>query len=770
MSGKCPEKVNEDDDETTFCQRCENVEGHRWFRSFCSFRHSSLITLLVCAIVSVQLFASWYAINISAIQLSNDHISVANSSPPREVLGRAYLGTLETNMASNWSRKYSSENQLAGTNLQMVNWTRSKFEEFGFDTCVDEYEAYVSYPEDQALNLLSNNSDLVFRASLKEDYVKEDPASAKYVPSFLGYAASGNVTASYVFCNYGTYEDFALLDKLDIDLKGKVAVIRYGQIFRGLKVKFAQQRNMSAVLLFSDPIDDGNITEANGLKPYPKGPSRNPSSVERGSTQFLSDLPGDPLTPGYGIKPGENKTHADPLLSTPRIPALPVSIRDITPILNKLNGHGPKIEGRWSEGLIKGFDYSIGPNPAYLVNVYNKQNFTTAVMHNVLAKLEGHNPHEVIIIGNHHDSWTPSAGDPHSGSAVILELARGLGQLAKLGWKPQRTILLASWDGEEYGLLGSTEFGEYNAHKLMKSTVAYINLDLAVSGDKLDIGASPLLYDILKDTTKGLSYSQNQSLYQHFETTSKGRISNLGSGSDFTVFLDHLGIPSADIGFHGNLNSPVYHYHSIYDSYNWMAKLGDPDFKYHNLLSKYIGLVILKMSETKVLPLRTNPYGLKLHEFFNVAVSQVPEEWLTHNVFNSTCPHHKNITVSQIIGSVKHKLGKLSEKTLEFDTGASDLQYNYDHWDELSYWARFKLLFHINRANFWLKYYERRFLKRDGLKNRPWFKHIIFTSGRHTGYSGQQLPGIVEPIEDGDRDEFVRNLVYFDRVITRLSI
>ncbi|VEU22465.1 DEKNAAC103460 [Brettanomyces naardenensis] len=727
-----------------------------------------LTTVVVIALLSLQIFAFCYAFNISIIQLSNsDNAVVPQSALPRDVIARAYLSTLQTNLASNWSRKYSGSKQLAGTNLAMVNWTRDQFEEFGLKATIDQYVSYVSYPESQSLSLVKSGKP-VYQATLKEDYVKGDPDTKTFVPAFLGYAGSGNVTASYVFCNYGTHEDFDILDSLGIDLKGKVAVIRYGEIFRGLKVKFAQDRGASAVVLFTDPVDDGNITEANGYKTYPDGPARNPSSIQRGSVQFLSQLPGDPTTPGYAVKPGENKSRSDPYLSTPKIPVLPVSSREIAPILTKLNGYGSKV-ANWTKGLIEGFDYSTGPNPNYSINVYSKQNYTYTPMNNVLAKIEGHNSHEVIIIGNHHDSWTPSAGDPHSGSAVLLELARGLGQLAKIGWKPQRTILFASWDGEEYGLLGSTEYGEYYSDLLKKNTVAYINLDLAVAGSNLHLGSSPLLYDVLKDTAALLPYSDTQSLLQHYRSVSGGgHIANLGSGSDFTVFLDHLGIPSADLGFEGDLNSAVYQYHSIFDSFTWMEKYGDPGFKYHNLMSKYVGLLVLKLSETKVLPLRTRPYSMKLQEFFDKAVSEVPEEWLQSKVFNSSCPHHKNITVSNIVDNVKLKLGKLSSKTTAFDSGANGQQYDFDHWDDLSYWQKFKLEWAVKRTNFWLKFYERFFLREEGLKGRPWFKHIVFASGRYTGYSGQQLPAMLEAVEDGERDDFVDNLVYFDKVISRL--
>ncbi|GMG55992.1 unnamed protein product [Ambrosiozyma monospora] len=427
-----------------------------------------------------------------------------------------YLNTLQTNLAANWSYAYSRDNQLAGTNLKMVKWAQSQYQSFGLDSEIDEYTALVSYPIDQSISLLGTNitrngsySKVIYKPSLKEDIIKEDPTSKLQVPAFLGYAKSGNVTAQFIYANYGTKKDFEKLVELGVPLKGKIAIIRYGAIFRGLKIKFAQDHGIAAVLLYSDPYDDGEIVPQNGYKTYPNGFARNPSAIQRGSAQFLSFGPGDPSTPGYAIKPGEEEKHGinrtDPSFSIPSIPALPISYREVTPILKTLNGYGAQIpEWQDNHGLIENFDYSVGPNPNFTLNLYNKQDFNVTTMYNILTKVEGHNKDDVIIIGNHHDSWVPAAGDPHSGSAVVMELGRALGELVKLGWKPKRSIWLASWDGEEYGLIGSTEFGEYHADFLQKKVVAYLNLDVATIGGNLKMNASPLLYSLLRDVADKL--------------------------------------------------------------------------------------------------------------------------------------------------------------------------------------------------------------------------------------------------------------------------
>ncbi|ODV82781.1 hypothetical protein CANARDRAFT_204542 [[Candida] arabinofermentans NRRL YB-2248] len=720
----------------------------------------------------------------------------------------SYLKVLETNLASNWSEIYAATPQLAGTNMEMVNWAKDTFESFGFDSVeIDEYDVYMSYPLDQSLKLFSKNGSLVYEASLKEKEFEEDPNSSIFVPAFLGYAESGDVTAEYVYCHFGTKEDYETLEKLGVELQGKIAVVRYGKIFRGLKVKFAQEHGMKAVLLYSDPFEDGDMIEENGFKPYPEGPARQPSSIQRGSVQFLSYGPGDPTTPGYAIKPGESKSRSSPYYTVPRIPALPISYEEVTPILQKLSGHGLKIDS-WSDGLIKGFDYSVGPNPKYKLNLMNDQEFNISTMHNIMAKIEGENPNDVILIGNHHDSWIPSAGDPHSGSATMMEIARGLTTLTKLGWKPKRSIWIGSWDGEEYGLLGSTEFGEYFAKELQKNLVAYINLDVASIGGVLSMGASPLLHDLLRETADLLPYPTKdgsyQSLYEHFKETSNDTIHYLGSGSDYTVFLDHLGIPSVDLGFGPSAkDTPVYHYHSIYDSYNWMSQYGDVGFVFHNLMAKYVGLLTISLSETDILGLRTAQYGLKLIELFNKV--PIPKHWLKNEAPSMSSPFSSKTKLSQFIADItsntysdvgssscgkfhlngdsktptcsdrlsqlQNNLDELLQKAVKFDLYVNSLQSQYDHYDDLSPWQKLKLKFSSYSANNKLKYFERNFLNPDGLSDhREWFRHIVFTSGRYTGYGGQQLPGLWENVEDDNYEGFLIALEFLDKVVKRLIV
>lgn len=730
----------------------------------------------------------------------------------------AVLDSLKDNFAGNWSEKYTAEAHLPGTNYGLVQWTHDKFEEYGLKAEIDTYDIYVSYPDSHDLNLLEKG-EVVYKAPLQEDKIKEDPTSygEGLVPTFLAYGANGNVTAQYVYVNYGTREDFEQLAALGVDIKGKIAVARYGAIFRGLKVKFAQEHGAVGVLLYSDPGDDGGVTPANGYKTYPYGPARHESSVQRGSVQFLGGVgaaPGDPTTPGYASK--GNVERKDPHDSIGRIPVLPISYREVTPILEKLNGQGKKAPKEW-RGELEGYDYHIGPNTDAELNLYSNQIFNITPLWNVYGEIEGTNKDEAIIIGNHRDAWIKGgAGDPNSGSAVLIEVARALGNLKKAGVTFKRSIILQSYDGEEYGLLGSTEFGEWAAKRLQKTVVAYINVDVAVVGRYLGLGASPLLKKVLRKVAKWLPYPEEGvgTLYDHLVNERGDRIKNLGSGSDYTVFLEHLGIPSADLGFGQGKGDAIYQYHSNYDSYYWMSHFGDKGFVYHNLAAKYLSLLALDLSQHEVIDFSTKDYADDLLAYYDLI--DVPKLWFDKPVANTEeyladaenekfvlkvssgvyrfgkfffpelmtpylcrhnpsmemylVSHHKNLTFGEVYAHTKKQLLKLQEDAVEFDLKSDALTARYKHREDLHWWQRVRLHFEIEHHNKLLQYFERNFLYHKGLDERSWFKHIVFASGRYTGYAGQTWPGIREAVEDGDLQRAVKWLGIAARAVKRVSL
>ncbi|KAJ6190658.1 hypothetical protein N7519_000679 [Penicillium mononematosum] len=647
---------------------------------------------------------------------------------PYDQLQQILLNVPSADKAREWSQYYTAGPHLAGKNLSQALWTLEKWKEFGVeDTGLAAYDIYINYPLDHRLALLKTSGDkteVTFEATLEEDVLEEDPTSGlpDRVPVFHGYSATGNVTAQFVYVNFGTYKDFEDLVNANVTLEGKIAIAKYGRIFRGLKVKRAQELGMVGVVIYSDPQEDGEITEENGYEAYPNGPARNPSAIQRGSTQFLSILPGDPTTPGYASKPGCERQ--DPQNSIPSIPSLPISYKEVLPFLKALNGHGPKASdfNEWWQGGglgYKGVEYNIGPSPEdVVINLDNLQEYVTTPLWNVIGTIKGHIPDEVVILGNHRDAWIAGgAGDPNSGSAALNEVVRSFGEALKAGWKPLRTVVFASWDGEEYGLLGSTEWVEESLPWLSKANIAYLNVDVATSGTDFKPRASPLLNKVINDVT-ALVQSPNQ--------TVRARQSA----------MYFAGVASLDFGFGRGENDPVYHYHSNYDSFAWMEKYGDKGFLYHQACTKLWALAAAQLVESPLLALNATDYSLGLESYLDhikPAADNLPGK--THFDF----------------GALDRAISEFQDSAKAFDAHAADLQSQlgddvpWYHW-----WKKVRLWFQIRVTNAKYKGIERAFLYQPGLDGRNWFKHVVFAPGIWTGYSGATYPGLVESLEAGD--------------------
>jgi len=707
------------------------------------------------------------------------------------------LDTPSSELAEEWSRYYTAGPHLAGKNYSQALWTKEKWEEWGVKSQIVDYDVYLNYPVEHRLALLKKEDDgdkhattsswkVTFEASLVEDILEEDPSSGhpERIPTFHGYSASGNVTAPIVYVNYGTYQDYEDLIKANISLSGKIAIARYGGIFRGLKVKRAQELGMLGVILYTDPGDDGEVTEEKGVATYPDGPARQPSSVQRGSTQFLSFAPGDPTTPGYPSKPGVPRQPVESAI--PSIPSLPISYIDALPILKALNGHGPKAEDfnqYWTRntGLgYKGVDYNVGPTPDdVVVNLYNKQDYVTTPLWNVIGVINGTIPDEVVVIGNHRDAWVAGgAGDPNSGSAIMNEVIRSFGEALEAGWKPLRTIVFASWDGEEYGLIGSTEWVEEYLPWLNHANVAYLNIDVGVRGPHFSASASPLLDNIIHEATRSvLSPNQTVPGQTVYDVWNK-RITTMGSGSDFTAFQDFAGVPSLDVGFDGSRETPVYHYHSNYDSFYWMQKYGDPGFVYHRTMAQVFGMLAAQLSDLPVIAFSMKSYASALDRYVQQVEDKLDQALSSKNqsgdVIISTLSDEDILSLRAAfindtmeeqgpsIQSFKHSLNKLRSEVRKW---AADAARFDEHADELRrrcggsgrhhipWWnwpAHIKLAHAIRRINTQYKLTERVFLHNEGLDGRPWFKHVVFAPGLWTGYSGAVFPGLMESIDARD--------------------
>ncbi|PFH63455.1 hypothetical protein XA68_10048 [Ophiocordyceps unilateralis] len=699
-----------------------------------------------------------------------------------ERLKSILLHTPSADKAKEWNRYYTSGPHLAGKNYSQAEWTMDKWLGWGIEASIVSYDTYINYPVDHSLSLLKRSDeagswDVAFKASLEEDALKDDPATNldTRIPTFHGFSASGNATASFVYVNYGSYQDFEDLVKAGVALEGHIAMARYGGVFRGLKVKRAQELGMVAVVIYSDPGDDGEITEENGYDYYPNGPARNPSSVQRGSVQFISIRPGDPSTPGYPSKPGVPRAPVDD--STPSIPSIPISYADAIPILKALNGHGPKaadLGNRWTKSLglrYKGVEYGVGPSPKDVaLNLTSEQEYTITPLWNVIGVVNGSIPHEVLIVGNHRDAWIAGgAGDPNSGSAILNELIRGVGKAVEAGWKPLRTIVFASWDGEEYALIGSTEWVEEYLPWLSQASVAYINVDVGTAGPTFRAAAAPLLHQVLRDATKAVP-SPNQTIEgQTVGDVWDGSIRTMGSGSDFTAFQDFAGIPCIDMSFKSGPRSPVYHYHSNYDSFHWMEEYGDRDFKYHVTMAQLLGVLVAELSNSIVMPLGAADYADALAGYLEKVEDKLGSDTTTTT---TTTPHAPATGSADALGAslraLRRSLDVLKEKSAELDGRAAwanrRLEQGIPWWNVI---GKIRLWITIANVNAQYKLFERSFLFEGGLDHRSWFKHVVFAPGLWTGYSGAVFPGLMESIEAKDFNNGLKWAGIIDRCVWR---
>ncbi|KAI0750967.1 Zn-dependent exopeptidase [Daedaleopsis nitida] len=487
---------------------------------------------------------------------------------------------------------------------------------------IDTYYPVMNTPLDHSLEILDEEGNAVWTAELEEVADETDPDAGKYfdaVTTWHGLSRGGSAKGKLVYANYGRKEDYDALVENGVDLNGTIVITRYGGIFRGLKVKGAQERGALACLIYSDTRDDGTVTVENGYAPYPYGPARNPNSVQRGSTQYLSVYPGDPTTPGYPSYENSTRTEGT---NIPTIPSLPLSWANAQVLLREVQEGG----GNRTISLVNNVDDKVIP------------------IWNTLGVIPGRIKDEVVVIGNHRDAWVLGATDPSSGTVSIHEVIRGLGHLLRHGWTPLRTIVIASWDAEEYGLIGSTEWGEDFADWIDDHVVAYLNLDSSVSGSRFRASATPSLAHFVRAAAEDIPHptKADKTLWdatkdngvligEHIdaealaayeeaeaETVAAGTgVGVLGSGSDYTVFVQRTGVASANGGFGSTLQDPVYHYHSVFDSQRWQELYGDPGFSRHVAVAKHLGLQTVRLADAIVLPINTTHHAFELEKYLD---------------------------------------------------------------------------------------------------------------------------------------------------------
>jgi len=473
-----------------------------------------------------------------------------------------------------------------------ADYVASKFREAGLETEIAEYRVWFNYPSEISVDMTAPAGVVMHgpsREHVEGDPFQDDP---RITTPYNGMSPSGDVEAEVVYANYGSPEDFEKLAQMKVDVRGKIVLVRYGQNFRGVKTFIAQERGAAGVIIFSDPADDG---WKRGDK-YPRGPWRPDTGAQRGSVGYMFEFAGDPTTPGIAAVPSlPDSKRIPPQQSAqmPKIPTTPLSYADAWPILEHLGG--PESPREWQGALP--FTYHVGPGPAK-VKIHLKQDYQYRTIWDVIGRIRGSElPDEWVVAGNHRDAWVYGAVDPNSGTAAMLESVHGIGELLKSGWKPKRTLVFGSWDAEEEGLIGSTEWGEEHAEEL-KRAIAYFNMDVAVSGPKFGASAVPSLKQFLREVTKAVPSPAGGTVYEAWRRSNQAgsesfnpqetsgstfrppaaqarpdaAVGDLGSGSDYTVFLQHLGVPSTDIGSTGSYGV----YHSTFDDFNWFKKFGDP--------------------------------------------------------------------------------------------------------------------------------------------------------------------------------------------------
>jgi N-acetylated-alpha-linked acidic dipeptidase len=687
-------------------------------------------------------------LGISAFANSGDTNSMVGFSArgaAAEVSVEQQLRSLtSTDQISKFHRYLTSEPHPAGSarNNELAQWVAEQWRQQGLeDVTIHEYDVLNSSPREISLEMVHPGH---YRASLREDPYDVDPdtKNPKADGAYLGYSASGEVTAPVVYAHSGNPEDYDYLRAHGIDVRGKIVLVRYSNpySYRGFKALTAERLGAAAILIYSDPQEDGYKQG----KVFPEGPWGPESHIQRGAITYDFLEPGDPLTPGWASVPGAKRIPIEQAISLPKIMGVPLSWRDAKPMLEKMDG--PVAPESWQGGLP--LKYRLGGKR---VQVHLKVDMDTRVQPYYVteARIRGSEaPDEWVILGNHRDAWVYGAVDPSSGTASMLELTRNLGELLRQGIRPKRTLVICSWDGEEYALTGSTEWGEEFADELKQKAVAYLNVDEATSGNNFQGDAVGSLAPLLVDVSHTLAAPSGKSLYDEWKVSRKAEMNDkqaltdfelantrIGSGSDHTVFLNFLGIPVVGLTFVG----PYGVYHSLYDDFYWMNHFGDPGYRYHSLMTQLWGTLALRLANAEILPFDFESYGRHIHKF----VSELDDS-------------------SHIAAHID--LASLERHIAEFQQAGREVNQSEARAIESGSLNGANAL----RVNQELMQVERNWCNPQGIPGRPWFKHSLYAA-RYT-YAHLELPGLTEAAEAGDWKQAVAQAKILEDELTKNTV
>jgi N-acetylated-alpha-linked acidic dipeptidase len=641
-----------------------------------------------------------------------------------------------------------------------AEWILAQYKQWGWDAHIEEFQVLFPTPK---LRLLEMVAPSKFTAKLEEPAVAVDPTTKQkdeQLPTYNAYSPDGDVTAPLVYVNYGLVADYEELARHGVSVKGAIVIARYGESWRGIKPKLAAEHGAIGCIIYSDPADDGYTQQL----PFPKGPMRPAEGAQRGSVLDAPLYPGDPLTPGVAATKEAKRLKLEDAQSLAKVPVLPISYADAQPLLAALEG--PVVPASWRGALP--ITYRMGPGPAK-VHLQLAFNWDLKPVYDVIATMRGsEEPDLWVLRGNHHDGWVNGADDPISGQVVLLEEARALGELAKQGWKPKRTIIYASWDGEEPMLLGSTEWVEAHADELRQHAAVYINTDGNERG-YLTVEGSHALQSLMNGVAKDVedpeskaSVFKRQQARVRLQGTPTQRtearsgsdlaIGPLGSGSDFSGFVDHIGIATVNLGFEGE--DPSGNYHSIYDDFYWYSHFSDYDFVYGRALAQTAGLTVLRMADADIMPYDfeglSRTVGQYIDEVKALLESRRKEaEDIKRNLADGVyeaANDPRNPTVAPPPREIPPYLN-----FAPLDNAAAVLKQVAAQYSTALAAARGKSLApdRLQTINQQLALAERKLTSEQGLPRRPWMKHLLYAPGWYTGYSAKTMPGVREAIEEG---------------------
>ena len=653
----------------------------------------------------------------------------------------------------------------------------AKFKSYGWDAELAVYNVLFPTPK---VRLLEMTAPTKFKALLKEPAYKEDATSGHpdQLPTYNAWSADGDVSAELVFVNFGLPEDYETLNKLGIDVKGKIVIARYGRSWRGIKPKVAQEHGAIGCIIYSDPMEDGYFQG----DVYPKGSFKNEYGVQRGSIMDMVIYPGDPLTPFIGATENAKRLKKEDAENLLKIPVLPISYHDAQPLLQALGG--PVAPPDWRGALP--FTYHIGPGKTS-IRLKVEFDWKMVPAYNVIAKIKGSvYPDQWVIRGNHHDGWNPGANDPISGIAAMMEEAKSIGELVKNGYKPKRTLVYCAWDAEEPGLIGSTEWVEDHLAELKQKAVVYINSDgngrgfLSAAGshalesmidgiakDVIDPQTKVSVFDRLK-AREVVSAGSDKAKKESMAKKSMS-ISALGSGSDYSAFLQHAGIPSLNIAFGGE--NPGGEYHTAYDSYDFYSRFGDPGFSYGRALSQTIGRAVLRMADANTLPFEFKNLHKTISSYVAEMISMTDQMRESTAVYNQVISGNNHQLAADPAKPEKLPIRKVEVPFIDFSALQNSLVKLESSATTLSdKIATGKIastsLKALNEALFTA---EQNLLTTTGLPRRPWYKHTIYAPGFYTGYGVKTMPGVREAIEQRDWKEAQDQIKIAADAIIRLA-